>query len=441
MMRITLPPVPKSELRFGSQYDIFGRKPFGEQLTNLLVNTSGSTVVALDSAWGTGKSTFIKMWLNYLKEEGVKNIYFDAFENDYQADPFMAIASEIYAVIDDADREQFKEKLSAAFLSMMRSALDIGIKLKSQGAIGLDEINALFNDATAKPKYDEYLSMKIEGAHKDREAVEQFKVYLKEVAEKTGNGRPLIFIIDELDRCRPDFALEMLERVKHLFSVDGIVFLLVTNRNQLNEIIRLRYGERVDPNNYLHKFVNLWLSLPHEDSKFSDHTSRFIEFAICGMIGDENVRNIEDVSNLFKAIGKYYNLTFREIERVLGTFFSCCNMSSEILGIYQYTVITVMMCYIKTRSPELIDTLKSKNKSEIFTALKLNQIPNPEIGIDIFSTDIYLRIIKQFIDYDLSDLNGKKQISGEPGNHDIFYRAQPNVIDKVLGYLSGVTRY
>ena len=96
--------------------------------------------------------------------------------------------------------------------------------------------------------------------------VNQIKTYLKGLAQKVHDktGRPLIICVDELDRCRPLYAIEMLERIKHLFNVPGIVFLLGMDRLQLCHSIQATYGD-IDTDNYLHRFVDLEFVLPEPD--------------------------------------------------------------------------------------------------------------------------------------------------------------------------------
>ena len=74
--------------------------------------------------------------------------------------------------------------------------------------------------------------------------------------------RPLVFIIDELDRCRPPFALNVLERVKHLFSVENVCFVLVAHLPQLEAVVKGSYGLGVDARTYLEKFFQLQVTLP-----------------------------------------------------------------------------------------------------------------------------------------------------------------------------------
>ncbi|VEP17666.1 conserved hypothetical protein [Hyella patelloides LEGE 07179] len=100
-MKLTVPPIQiEPDEGFTSEKDIFCRKDFGQNLLNLITNVDDELVVALDAPWGEGKTTFIKMWQGMLKQERIESIYFDAFANDYQKEPFLAIAAEIYSLIN-----------------------------------------------------------------------------------------------------------------------------------------------------------------------------------------------------------------------------------------------------------------------------------------------------------------------------------------------------
>jgi len=104
---------PKLEINqnegFTTKNDIFNRKGFGERLANLVEQSNGNLVIALDAKWGEGKSTFIQMWrghISTIRDSQIRNIYFDAFANDYQKEPFLALASEIYKLLDTDDEKK-----------------------------------------------------------------------------------------------------------------------------------------------------------------------------------------------------------------------------------------------------------------------------------------------------------------------------------------------
>ncbi len=82
---------------FTSENDIFGRKAFGDVLTRIVSELEGPTVLLLDAPWGTGKTTFVKMWRGELVKAKVPTISFDAFANDYREDGFLALAGETVA--------------------------------------------------------------------------------------------------------------------------------------------------------------------------------------------------------------------------------------------------------------------------------------------------------------------------------------------------------
>ena len=76
--------------------------------------------------------------------------------------------------------------------------------------------------------------------------------------------KPIILFIDELDRCRPDYAVDMLEVIKHVFDIENVKVVLVTNTKQLRAAINHRYGVEVDAQKYLDKFLKYSFALPEK---------------------------------------------------------------------------------------------------------------------------------------------------------------------------------
>lgn len=72
--------------------------------------------------------------------------------------------------------------------------------------------------------------------------------------------KPMIFIIDELDRCKPFFALALLERIKHFMSVPNVHFVLGVHLAQLQTSVEYAYGNNINSIAYLQKFINLTIS-------------------------------------------------------------------------------------------------------------------------------------------------------------------------------------
>ena len=90
------------------------------------------------------------------------------------------------------------------------------------------------------------------------------------------SGHPLVIAIDELDRCRPPYAVEMLEAAKHLFSVDRVIFALAVNRSQLLHAVKALYGQDFEADDYLKRFFDVDFRLPEPDKVtfVADHLNR-----------------------------------------------------------------------------------------------------------------------------------------------------------------------
>lgn len=271
---------------FSPEKDIFGRRKMGEHLTNLVTNLEGPTVMLLDAPWGAGKTTFVKMWRGHLKQAGIPSIYFDAFANDYQEDAFLALAAEVIATAESLELPEgkslgvFKDKAVDAAKAVLKIGLRLGIRMISANALTGNEIeegNRAISDAVvastgddAANALDAILRKRLESPTADRLAFEAFREALSGIAatmahnKHDGDKRPLVFVIDELDRCRPTFALSVIERMKHFFAVDGVIFVVVTNITQLEKSVNHTYGD-VDAKTYLQKFFHIRTSLDADD--------------------------------------------------------------------------------------------------------------------------------------------------------------------------------
>ncbi len=440
-MKLVLPTIQiQEDAGFEGEIDIFKRSEFGERLANLIQNTDDNPVFALDAAWGEGKSTFIKMWRGYLehhRDVPLKTIYFDAFENDFQKDPFLTLAAEIYSLLEDKDEEnkkKFTEKATSAAKSLMRGAIKIGVRTVTAGVIdgtAIDEAEKEISNLIAN-QVDDVISDKFKNIQKDKLALNNFKAYLETLSDEISPDNPIVFIIDELDRCRPDFALELLEQVKHLFSVKGITFLLITNRTQLEQSIKTKYGNEIDPTNYLHKFINLWLTLPKKSDEYYDSNSEFIKYALSQMlVGDEKINN-EQCTRTFMDIVKYFPISFREIERMLSYFSILHNMAGEASYYSNYQYMMAFVCYIRAVKPNLLNNINEKSIDEILSESGLTDVEETNCFFTIF-------YIKNLIIYGFSSEEKKRQMLQDKTVHsDDFGRMPPNLLLNIASWFSEI---
>ena len=261
----------------------------------------------LDAPWGSGKTTFVRMWIGELQKKRMPAIYFDAFSNDYQEDAFIAISSHIIGELDRlktdaAPLARFKSAAVNVAKIIGASALRIGLKAATAGAVEMGEfgktateIASAFGDEAEKG-LEQVLRRRLESHDADKLAFSSFHHSLSELAsglscqasEASGADRskgiivPLVFIIDELDRCKPSFALEVLEKIKHFFSVPGVSFMIVCSVEHLVASVRYAYGN-IDALMYLEKFYHIRILFPSANRTTRDMVATtYLRHLECG---------------------------------------------------------------------------------------------------------------------------------------------------------------
>ena len=268
-MRLVTPPLIVKE-NDSFKNDALDRKTYGDALLSLVVRSKDELVISLDGKWGEGKTTFVKMWQGLLSEKDIPNIYIDAFSNDYLDDAFISVVSAItnYAETHIVKGHQekiaeLKNKAKKVGGQLLSWSAKIGIKAATLGVIKDAEIEELkdIKGEMAKSVSDllgGFIEERINSHSKDVALIQSFRELLSGLPSKlvADREKPLVIIIDELDRCKPTFAVEIIEKIKHLFSVKNVVFILVMNMAQLEESIKSVYGQNIDAHTYLQKFIN-----------------------------------------------------------------------------------------------------------------------------------------------------------------------------------------
>lgn len=247
--------------------DKLGRREPAQILTRLVRSLDGPCVIAIDAAWGKGKTTFLKMWARHLRNEGCPVVEFNAWETDFAVDPFVALTDELiqevrsYGASQDTMLDEFK---SAAGKVLRQAGLE-AVKVAATSLAGptAGKTVASLLDSLVEERMSEYA--------KSKEAMSDFRASLRQLAtelrEDDKAQRPLVVVIDELDRGRPTYAIALLETAKHLFSVDGVVFALGINRAELEHSVNAVYGANFDGAGYLRRFFDIDFHLPEADRR------------------------------------------------------------------------------------------------------------------------------------------------------------------------------
>ena len=253
------------------RYDLLGRKEPVEILTHLVGELEGPCVLALDAAWGAGKTTFLRIWAQHLRIEGFPVVEFNAWETDFSGEPFIALSTELTEGLDEytITDKTLATKIAATkevAIEVFRRAFPGAIRLATAGFLDLSpQLEKELGQALgsfAKDKLSEY--------QEAQKSVKAFKRALQDLAKtlaQSGKNPPLMVMIDELDRCRPSYAVELIEVAKHLFSVDHIVFVLAVNRRELAHSIKSLYGTGFDAAGYLRRFFDIDFRLPDPERK------------------------------------------------------------------------------------------------------------------------------------------------------------------------------
>jgi hypothetical protein len=328
-MNIVTPQIVVGENEAFEQ-DVLGRSDFGQSLLNLISQSNDELVISLDGKWGEGKTTFVKMWQGMLTQAHVPSIYIDSFANDYIDDAFIAVASAITAYIEENSvnpneekSKEFREKAKHVGVQLLSWTAKVGIKAATLGAIKDSDIEELKDIQTDLAKglatiVGDFVGERLASHKQDVEILRSFKELLSEIPTllSPDGDKPFVIIIDELDRCKPTYAVELIEKVKHLFSVKNVVFVLVMHRKQLEEAVKCIYGENIDAHTYLQKFINIETTIPKKigeshNNDIVQYNRRLFDLHQIETWGDD--RNLLDSLDV---LAKHFNLSLRQLERV-----------------------------------------------------------------------------------------------------------------------------
>ncbi|WP_185715833.1 P-loop NTPase fold protein [Burkholderia sp. Bp9004] len=329
--------------------DLLRRSVLASQIEQFLPRLRNGAVIAVDSQWGGGKTWFGMNWAKSLRASGHKVAFINAFEQDYTEDPFLPIAAELTALLDGNSKKALLKKAAEVASACLPVAAKVATSALSKWALGevdlADEYEAAVKKAEEKSEefVKRWVERKLENHKKEQESLKGFRQALSDMATK--ESKPVIVFVDELDRCRPDFAVRLIERIKHFFETPNVIFVLLIHREQLNRAIAGVYGPATDGAAYLSKFVHFFFTLP------SVSTRNYIPSVLnrLGFDGRDSVASrFAQALTLWQAT---VGLTMRDIERGCALFSYARSREAEELLAYLITV--------KLKRPDLFDGMLS----------------------------------------------------------------------------------
>ena len=174
------------------RHDLLDRKESVEVLTHLVRSLEGPCVLAVDAAWGNGKTTFLKIWRQHLINNGFSVVQFNAWETDFTGDPFLALCTELTGELET--HIGLANKISAArecAKKLMRRAVPGLVRVLTSGILDLDSISEGEISKTlasiAEDRFTEYKSAK--------DSIMEFRRSLQDIADsvsRSSENRPLM---------------------------------------------------------------------------------------------------------------------------------------------------------------------------------------------------------------------------------------------------------
>lgn len=346
------------EMTFNAR-DEFQRESIAKNLIKLFESdTINISPTVIDAPWGSGKSEFCHKLKNLANESGTKNkyIYIDAYRYDHSDDPLLML---ITSITINEKRLKIKNDIIKKAIPVFK----VMGKVFTRATVSLllrqnaDNIVAEIAEAIDS-KADDALDSGVEKIFEDFEKAEASLKLFQDALERASKSRPLVIIIDELDRCKPTFALDLLEKLKHVFDIKGVQFLLSTNIKQLESAVKKQYGHEIDAETYLGKFFKLKVHLPESYStdRHHYHDNAYTLFA-------KSLRKISDYETIssdnnlvmkkFKYLINKDRRSLRDVEKYIYNLKIYNTLAPQIMRVSKdtlsgYSALYMLAVYIHT---------------------------------------------------------------------------------------------
>lgn len=416
-------------------HDEFKRKPIAENIIRLLTSPIDLSPMVIDGGWGTGKTEFCQKLIRLMQQQypDYQPVYIDAFRSDHSGEPLLALLAEIIKACTPEDtgdqpseqRKNITRKVAkvAGFVMKTVAKAAVGHVLKQNTDDLAEEFQKIMNDGQDADSLAETVTdaaatiashtidATIEALLKEQIEAEKNLETLKACLKELAAEKPIILFIDELDRCRPDYAVDMLEVIKHVFDVENVKVVLVTNTKQLRAAINHRYGMEVDAQKYLDKFLKYSFALPDKVvARFEEERALVsVEYfkqlvrnngiagELKGLIEQEITMDL--ISNLIER----NDLSLRETERLARFLEIYHSLSQNLSGTtrWEYVVLRVTGVFIFCFYPELMDgfnkhRVDTKDLARLFNLQSLPSVPLNSSNINF--TDVIAVMLITFND-------------------------------------------
>ncbi|MCY4672772.1 MAG: P-loop NTPase fold protein [Bacteroidetes bacterium] len=332
------------------QYDRLHRKPSCDLLTNLANCVDGPCTIAIDAAWGHGKTTFLQLWAAHLEQDAFLVIDVNAWKTDYFDDPFLAIVGEMTLQLKESGKVDVSEQSGFSKLkNCFAKVASIAPRALAAPYIALTDDDVTEIISTLKTD----ASIRLEQYKEQLDSVKAFRSELGSVAQEVWKEteKPLIVLVDELDRCRPTYAVEFLEVVKHLMAVDHVVYVFAINRSELAQTVSGCYGPGFNGKGYLRRFFDVDFTLPQPSRKsfINSHFEEQLEPLI-------PYRVQRDTKLLLLTFFDVDRISLRQIQQALHRFRLALVLAEQDTATFHYFAIEFCTALIlRVYDPDILE--------------------------------------------------------------------------------------
>ena len=353
--------------------DKLNRKPFLDALFKLFNGFSNQgdkgLTILINGKYGSGKTTT----LNFIKENNINLntfsvIEYNAWENNLFDNPLIPILNEINQL--DSKKRKFKntalkviKKFPKALFSTLANAHSV-------------DLTAFLENEDIFKEYKEY-----------KKALNDYRNILSEYCKT----KKVLFLVDELDRCLPEYQIKVLETIYHLLNIPNLVVLIALDREQLECSIKNYFGEENNTFGYLSKFIDYQIDLPDDDN---------LNF-ICSLMKFECVEAYtEYVKRLIAKMFDLVGFSIRECQHLVEEINLICNRVDSEGNTnpvyYWYPIFVAFILITKYINNEIYKKWFYKDKKENFMTTK---IALQDSDFYQFVKDIQNTKLKLLVDY------------------------------------------
>ena len=282
------------------KHDRLNRRVRVETLCQRLRNAPGPLVVAVNGDFGSGKSVFLKMCAAHLRQGRTAVYEFDAWQESHTNNPIIDLVSAL-------------KKREPAFKRLLTIAVDIGSAMSAvvEPVAGIGSVAAWWRRARRKTDRESSQFDTWQNVSKQREA---FHAELQRTAAKQDHN--IVVLVDELDRCFPHQALQVLNVIRHLFDVAGVVVVVAMNQKELEHRVKQIYGQDSKADIFLARFWDLPITL---QTLASSEMDSYLNSAIDGAGISNRLNMLSDSYSypMLRLLVERTGMSLRDIQQAL----------------------------------------------------------------------------------------------------------------------------